>query len=72
MAVTPRSEESALKVKEEEGSRELVAQGKVHGGDRPEKERLHSPQVFGRPSQGFSFLVSRLLSLHRFPVVGLL
>lgn len=58
MAATVRSEESALKVKEEESGREQVAEGKVHEGDRPD--------------QTVSFLVSRPLSLCRFPVVRML
>ncbi|KAI1242192.1 hypothetical protein IHE44_0005709, partial [Lamprotornis superbus] len=54
VAATVRPEESALKVKEEESGREQVAEGKVHEGDRPD--------------QTVSFLVSRPLSLCRFPV----
>lgn len=40
MALTTRTQESILKVKEEVDGREQVAEGKVCGGDRPEKETL--------------------------------
>lgn len=33
---------------------------------------LHSPQLSGSSSQGFSIFVSRMLSLCRFSMVGLL